>query len=145
MIHKDKMNTGQSSKQDNKINDMNTLNEFLIDHEDVTKNEKRVAEDIIKTIQDDIKNQIPVKFTVSKIQENYKLKEVPLMDTENSLWYEFTKDEKIGANIQGYRQAEIDGKKIRIPYIAFGADLDYLDEMMKRIITKINQLKMEHK
>ena len=65
------------------------------------------------------------------------------MSTENSLWYQFTKDEKIGANIQGYRTVEKDGQKLRIPYIAFGADLDYLDEMMKRIITQVNMMKKD--
>jgi hypothetical protein len=74
---------------------------------------------------------IPLKFTVTKIQENYKLKELPTLEIENSLWHEFTKDEKLGQSIQGYRTSTINGEKIRIPYIAFGADLDYLNEMIE--------------
>ena len=65
------------------------------------------------------------------------------MDVESSLWYEFTKNEKLGASIQGYRQAEKDGKKIRIPHISFSADLDYLNEMITRFVTRINNLKKE--
>ena len=49
-----------------------------------------------------------------------------------------TKDWKVGANIQGYRQTIKDGKKIRIPYVAFGADLEYLNEVMRELITKIH-------
>ena len=30
------------------------------------------------------------------------------------------------------------GKKIRIPYVAFGADLEYLNEVMRELITKIH-------
>ena len=123
-------------------NNPNTI-EHLVDHEDVTKEQQKIAEDILQFVKNDQSKNIPLKFTISQIENSYKLKEIPMMNTENSLWYQFTKDEKIGANIQGYRSAEKDGEKIRIPYIAFGADLDYLDEMMKRIITRINSLKKE--
>ena len=115
--------------------------QFLVDHFEPTKQEKKIAEDIINTIVDDASKDIPLKFTITRIQESYKLKEVPMLSLENSLWHQFTKDEKIGQSIQGYRTQVIDGKSIRIPYVAFGADLDYLDEMIRRIITRINNLK----
>ena len=69
--------------------------EFLVDHFEPTKLEKKVAEDILNTIVGDNSKQIPLKFTVSRIQESYKLKEVPILSLENSLWHQFTKDEKI--------------------------------------------------
>ncbi len=115
--------------------------EFLVDHFEPTKQEKKIAEDILNTINEDISKNIPLKFTITRIQESYKLKEVPMLSLENSLWHQFTKDEKIGQSIQGYRTQVIDGKSIRIPHLAFGADLDYLDEMIRRIITRINNLK----
>lgn len=117
--------------------------DFLKDHFEITKEDKKVAENILDTIIEDSQKNIPLKFSISKIKETYKIKEVPMMNIENSLWNQFTKDEKIGQSIQGYRTAEIDGKKVRIPHIAFGADLDYLDEMMKRIITIINNMKQK--
>ena len=125
-----------------KINDANSL-EFLVDHhpDDITHQHKKVAEDILQLVKENQSKNIPLKFTISQIENDYKIKEVPMMSVENSLWHEFTKNEKIGQSIQGYRTIEKDGKKIRIPYIAFGADLDYLDEMMQRIITKINMIK----
>ena len=115
--------------------------EFLVDHSEPTKLEKKVAEDILNTIIGDASKEIPLKFTITRIQESYKLKEMPILSLENSLWHQFTKDEKIGQSIQGYRTQVIDGKSIRVPHIAFGADLDYLDEMIRRIITRINNLK----
>ena len=117
--------------------------EFLKDHYEITKEDKKVAENILETIIEDSQKNIHLKFSISKIQENYKLKEVPMMSVEDSLWNQFTKDEKIGQSIQGYRTAEVDGKRVRIPHIGFSADLDYLDEMMKRIITSINNLKQK--
>jgi hypothetical protein len=126
----------------NKIPSVDTESfEFLVDHFEPTKQEKKVAEDILNTIIGDASKEIPLKFTISRIQESYKLKEVPILNLENSLWHQFTKDEKIGQSIQGYRTQVIDGKSIRVPHIAFGADLDYLDEMIRRIITRINNLK----
>jgi len=115
--------------------------EFLVDHFEPTKLEKKIVEDILNTIVDDASKDIPLKFTITRIQESYKLKEVPMLSLENSLWHQFTKDEKIGQSIQGYRTQVIDGKSIRIPHIAFSADLDYLNEMIRRIITRINNLK----
>ena len=117
--------------------------EFLKDHYEITKEDKKVAESILNTLLEDSQKNIPLKFSISKIQENYKLKEVPMMSVEDSLWNQFTKDENIGQSIQGYRTAEVDGKRVRIPHIGFSADLDYLDEMMKRIITSINNLKQK--
>ena len=62
---------------------------------------------------------------------------------EDSLWYQFTKNEKIGTNITGYRDTYVDGKRILIPHVAFNSDLDYLDDMMNRIIHKVKQLKID--
>ncbi len=114
---------------------------FVVDHFDPSVTEKKIAEDILNTIKTNLSNQIPLKFSITQIEESYKLTEVPALKIEDSLWYEFTKDENLGQVIQGYRTCTKDNKKIRIPYIAFGADLDYLDEMINRIITKINNLK----
>jgi len=116
---------------------------FLVDHFDPTTQEKKVAEDILNLLKEDGAKNIPLKFTVTKIQENYKLKELPTLEIENSLWHGFTKDEKLGQSIQGYRTSTINGEKIRIPYLSFGADLDYLNEMIARFITRINNIKKE--
>ena len=115
--------------------------DFLVDHEDISERDKKVAEDILKTISKNESHSLPLKHTISQIKENYKIEKIPLMSVEDSLWYEFTKDEKIGANIQGYTTTERDGKRIRIPHVHFSADLDYLNDMIGRFITRINNLR----
>ncbi len=122
-----------------KINDANTI-DGVIDHhpDEISERDKKVAEDIIETLRENQKKNIPLKHSIDQIQNNFHIKEIPTMNVETSLWYQMTKDEKIGANIQGYRTTVKDNKKIRIPYIAMGADLDYLDDMMRRIITKVH-------
>tara|TARA_S200000501_G_scaffold161950_1_gene152719 strand:- start:1009 stop:1392 length:384 start_codon:yes stop_codon:yes gene_type:complete len=117
--------------------------DFLVDHEDLSDRDKKIAEDILKKIKENQSHNLPLKYTISQIKENYKIEEIPLMNIEDSLWYEFTKDEKLGANIQGYTTTEKDGKKIRIPHVHFSADLDYLNDMIGRFITRINNLRNE--
>lgn len=126
------------------INDANTIDR-LVDHhpDDLKKEQIKVAEDIIQTLKENQKKDIPLKYSIEEIENNYNIKEVPTIDIESSLWYQMTKDWKVGSNIQGYRNTVKDGKKIRIPYIAFGADLEYLDKVMKELITKIQFLKAD--
>jgi len=126
------------------INDANTI-DSLVDHhaDDLKKEQIKVAEDIIQTLKENQKKDIPLKFSIEEIENNYNIKEVPTIDIEASLWYQMTKDWKVGSNIQGYRNTVKDGKKIRIPYIGFGADLEYLDKVMKELITKIQFLKAD--
>ena len=128
--------------EEDKMDPRNTI-DFLIDHEDVSKEQQKVAEDILEIITQNESKHLPLKFTLTQIRNDYKIDEIPMMDISQSLWHEFTKDEKIGQSVQGYRQSVKDGKKVRIPHIAFSGDLDYLDDMMRRIITRINNLKKE--
>jgi hypothetical protein len=60
---------------------------------------------------------------------------------EDSLWHQFTKNERIGQSMQGFRETkDKNGKKIRIPHIGFSADLDYLDEMIQRIAQQVRNI-----
>ena len=115
--------------------------DFLVDHEDLSDRDKKIAEDILKKIKENQSHNLPLKYTISQIKENYKIEEIPLMNIEDSLWYEFTKDEKLGTNVQGYTTTERDGKRIRIPHVHFSADLDYLNDMIGRFVTRINNLR----
>ena len=127
------------SEKEIDINDQNTI-ESVVDHhpDEISIEHQKIVEDIIETLRENQKKDIPLKYSIEQIQNNFHIKETPTMDVKTSLWYQMTKDEKIGANIQGYRTTVKNNKKIRIPYIAMGADLDYLDDMMRRIITKVH-------
>ena len=128
---------------EDKKNDPNTI-ETLVCHRESSedKTQRKIVEDVLRTIKDDLKHNRPLKFSISKIEQAYKLKDVPEMKLEDSIWYNLTKDEQIGFSIQGFRETtKKDGSKIRVPHIGFSADLDYLDKMIGRFITKINNLK----
>ena len=68
-----------------------------------------------------------------------------MMKYEDSLWYQFTKNEKIGNSVQGFKQIrDKNGNFIRIPNITFSSDLDNLDKMLNRFI-KIMEYNIKEK
>ena len=127
------------SEKEIDINDQNTI-ESVVDHhpDEISQRDKKIAEDIIETLRENQKKDRDIEISKKWDLKNFHIKEIPSMDVKTSLWYQMTKDWKVGANIQGYRQTIKDGKKIRIPYVAFGADLEYLNEVMRELITKIH-------
>ena len=103
--------------------------------------EKEFVENVINFIKS--KDGVSTDTVITEMKHRYKIEEIPMKKIEDSLWYQFTKNEKIGANIQGFRQTLQDGKPIRIPHVHFSSDLDYLDDMINRIIEKVRQLKID--
>ena len=91
----------------------------------------------------DSKRGVDTDTLLTQIKHRYKIETPPIQKLEDSLWYQFTKNEKIGTNITGFRDTYVDGKRILIPHVSFNSDLDYLDDMMNRIIHKVKQLKID--
>ncbi len=112
--------------------------ESLFDYDKITDNDKKLITEIIKFLRS--REQVPISLVIEELKTKFKIVEVPMKPVEESIWYEFTKDEKIGASIQGFRETKIDGKKIRIPHIAFSADLDVLDGLINRVIKKFKEM-----
>jgi len=83
-----------------------------------------------------------VNEVLEEFKEKFKVKKIDHYRVEDSLWYQFTKDEKLGMSLQGFRSAQKDGKPYRVPHIAFSADLDYLDGFINRIIKKAKELNL---
>ena len=109
---------------------------------------QKIIRDVFYILFQDSENQSEEikKYLETKKKELeifFKIEEIPLMKLESSLWHQFTKDEKLGQSVQGFRTATVDGKKINIPHIGFSADLDYLDDVINRVVKKARQLKIE--
>ena len=110
--------------------------EPLFDYGDITERDKSVVEEVINLLQQ--RPGIPTNMVIAELKERFKLVTIPMMKIEDSLWHQMTKDEKLGMSMQGFRETnDKDGEKIRIPHIGFSADLDYLDEFINRLATKI--------
>ena len=108
----------------------------LFDYGDITERDKSVINEVISLIES--RPGVPGEMIVAELKDKFQLVTIPMMDLKKSVWYQLTKDEKIGSSMQGFRQTtDKDGNKIRIPHIGFSADLDYLDEFVNRLVTKI--------
>jgi len=110
--------------------------EGLFDYGDITERDKSVVNEVIELIES--RPGVPGEMIVAELKEKFQLVTIPMMKVEESVWHQLTKDEKIGQTMQGFRQTtDKDGNKIRIPHIGFSADLDYLEEFVNRLASKI--------
>jgi uncharacterized protein (UPF0210 family) len=110
------------------------------DYGSVTQRDKLLINEIVSILKN--RKQVPVDMIVEEINAKFNLEEVPMMKLEDTLWYQLTKDEPLAQNVQGFRMS-LDEKqnKIKVPFISFQADLDFLDGFINRIVQKVNNLK----
>ena len=113
--------------------------ESNFDYGNIKDDHKKLVEEIISLLQS--RAGIPTQMIVEELKLKFQLENIPMVKVENSLWHQFTKNERIGQSVQGFREArDKDGKRIRIPHIGFSADLDYLDEMIQRIAQQVRNI-----
>lgn len=118
--------------------------EEQFDFGSLTKRDKKLIEEVLKIIKNN--DNATVQNILKKIKDEFQISEIPMIKYEDSLWYELTKNENLGVSIQGYREVkQEDGTKIRIPHVAMSADLDYLDDVVKRIFTAVRNLTISQK
>ena len=118
--------------------------EEQLDFGSLTTRDKKLIEEVLKLLKNN--DNDTVQNISKQIKEKFQITEIPMIKYEDSLWYELTKNEHLGVSIQGYREVtQEDGKKIRIPHIAMSADLDYLDDVVKRIFSIIRNLTISQK
>jgi hypothetical protein len=115
--------------------------EEQLDFGSLTTRDKKLIEEVINILKTN--DNLTIKDVSDKIKEQFQISEIPMMKYEESLWHQLTKNENLGFSIQGYRETTENNKKIRIPHIAFSADLDYLDDVIKRLITTIRNLNIK--
>ena len=111
-----------------------------LSYEDITDDIKKAVEDIIKILKDRTSQGVPIDLICEELLQLFKIENIPMMDEKTTLWHELTKDEKIGRSYQGYKVISKDGKKLKIPHIAFSADLDMLEDFSKRLLQKIKDM-----
>ena len=109
------------------------------DYGNIKEGDKKLVEEIISLLQS--RAGIPTQMIVEELKHKFQLETIPMAKIEDSLWHQFTKKERIGQSMQGFREAkDKNGKRIRIPHIGFSADLDYLNEMIQRIAKQVRNI-----
>jgi hypothetical protein len=129
-MKKKKIKTGVSS--DSKKIEL-TLN---FNYGNITEEHKLVVEEVIKILR--FNKDKPLEQTIMELKNRFKMVDIPMMKYEDSLWYQFTKNENIGYSLQGFKQVkDKNGDLIRIPHVSFSSDLDNLNEMLQRFVETI--------
>ena len=108
---------------------------------DITDRDKDVVTEVIELMRQ--REGVPTEMFVEELKTRFQIVEIPIKKIEDSIWGQMTKDERLGQSVQGFRNATIDGKKVRIPHVGFSADLDYLDEFINRLVKKIGDIKKQ--
>lgn len=111
-----------------------------LSYEDITDDIKKAVVDIVEILKDRTSKNIPIDLICEELYQKFKIQDIPMMDEKSTLWYELTKDEKIGKSYQGYKIISKDGKKLRIPHIAFSGDLDMLEDFAIRLLRKLKDI-----
>jgi len=110
------------------------------DYGSVTQRDKLLINEIVSILKN--RKQVPVDMIIEEINTKFNMEEIPMMDVKETLWYQLTKDEPLAQNIQGFRiTLDKNQAKIKIPFISFQADLDFLDGFLNRLVQKVNNLK----
>lgn len=111
----------------------------IVDRTKLTDDQKILLDEILEELQRT--SGKPTSSSIENLKMRFNMTNIPVMRYEDSLWYQMTKDEKLGPSIQGFRQIkDKNGEDFRIPHVAFSADLDYLDAMLSRILIKMQNL-----
>ena len=104
--------------------------------DDVTDRDKGVVKEVIKIIEENQSKSLDDIKSI--ILESFHIEKVPEKKVEDSMWYKFTQQFQLGAMPQGFKVVkDSDGKKIKIPYIAFTADTDTLDKMLIQLLEMV--------
>ena len=111
-----------------------------LDYTTLNKREKQIVEEVVKIYNS--RDGVPNNLVAEEVKTKFQLKDIPFMKIENTLFYTLLGNEKLGQSIQGWRTDKDEkGNNIRIPHLIFSGDLDVLEDIMKRLVTKIKNMK----
>lgn len=113
--------------------------EGVYDYGNITDKDKKVVEEIIGLMEK--RSEVPCGMFIEELKLKFQLVDIPMMKVEDSVWYQMTKDERIGPSIQGFKMMKDEkGEQIKIPHIGFSADLDVLNNMINNIAKKLKNI-----
>ena len=81
------------------------------------------------------------RIIIELIKDKFQLEEVPEYNIEKSLWKSMMSEFNLGESIQGWKIVQdSEGKKIKIRVLSFTGELDYLDDVMQKLLTRIKNM-----
>jgi hypothetical protein len=124
------------------IDDVYDLNVSLHEN-DISNRDKSIVKEVIKILENNQHKSFENQKTL--LLETFHIEKMPEEKVEDSLWYKFTQDYPLGASKQGFKIVEKDGRKVKIPFVAFTADTDTLDSFLHDLLNKVADSKSEDK
>jgi len=116
--------------------------DFLYDYGNIKPEDKKLTSEVLKLVEEGQRNNHNWTKIKRDIESKFEIDPIPVMKIEDSVWFNFCKDEKLGQSLQGYKTTkDKDGNDIRVPIIGFTADLEDLNKFITNVITKINNMK----
>jgi hypothetical protein len=115
------------------------MNDFktAFNYDSIKVEHQEAVEEVIKILQN--RSSIPVNFIIEELKVKFKLENLPELKVEDTLWHRIF-GEHLKAHYQGYTdKVNENGEKIRVPHLAFSADVDYLDILIKKVLTHVDK------
>ena len=128
------------SKQTSQNIQLGPKTETVFDYERVSPVELKIAKEIINVLREHEKSSI--NEVIKILERRFNIVEVPSIDVNKSIWHNLTKEENIKGNIQGYLfKKDENANDIKIPIVAFSEPLDKLDDLVQKLVKKIENMK----
>ena len=130
------------SMRKNMKNDENYEGLYNYQPSEISKEHKQVVLEVLKHLES--RKGVSYDIIKTELLQKFNIEDVPMLDIEDTLWYNITKDIKEAkGTIQGFRFKTLEnGKKIKVPYISFTLDLEKLNELLLHIIEKGKNIKI---
>ena len=113
----------------------------FLDYDTITIRDKEVVETVLNQIDDLKEKNLPDNIIKEKIIQDFKIKQIPLVDYKKSLFWKYAKDKKLGITQQGYRNDIINDEPVRMPILNMTADLDFLNAWVEEILAEASNIK----
>lgn len=108
------------------------------DYGSISDADKKIVTEFIKILEE--RQGVPAPVIINELKTKFELEEHEYLKIEDGKWHELTHDFKINIQYhhQGFKQvSKGDGKVLRIPHLAFGLDLDSLNDLAAHIEKKV--------
>jgi hypothetical protein len=108
------------------------------DYGTISDADKKLVTEFCKILEE--RQGVPAALIINELKTKFELEEHEYQKVEDGKWHELTHDfsTKIQYQHQGFKQVSIgDGKVLRIPHLAFGLDLDRLNDLAAHIENKV--------
>nr|BAR36625.1 hypothetical protein [uncultured Mediterranean phage uvMED] len=106
--------------------------EFEVDLDKFTSGDKQ----LVREITDILDRNPTTRQLAESLRQKYNIDEAEILPIENSSWDNFSKSYNLGDQVAGFTQVFSKGKRTRVPFLNFSADLRTLNTFVEDVFDK---------